>query len=69
MDRIIRKGEPAIFDKYRMGLFLEGTLSTMDHAASLILMPIVHESRTVACIVLGSTTPQSPDTVLRGIVM
>ena len=69
VDRIIRKGEPAIFDKYRMGLFLEGTLSTMDHAASLILMPIVHESRTVACIVLGSTTPQSPDTVLRGIVM
>ena len=69
VDRIIRKGEPAIFDKYRMGLFPEGTLSTMDHAASLILMPIVHESRTVACLVLGSTAPQSPDTVLRGILM
>lgn len=69
VDRIIRKGEPAIFDKYRMGLFLEGTLSIMDNAASLVLMPIVHESRTVACIILGSTTPQLPDTVLRGIVM
>lgn len=69
VDRIIRKGEPAIFDKYRMGLFPEGTLSTMDHAASLVLMPIVHESRTVACLVLGSTAPQSPDTVLRGILM
>ncbi len=69
VDRVIRKGEPAIFDAYRMGLFPEGTLSTMDSAASLVLMPVVHESRTVACIVLGSITPQSPDTVLRGIIM
>lgn len=69
VDRIIRKGEPVVFDRYRMGLFLEGTLSTMDNAASLVLMPIVHESRTVACIVLGSTAPQLPDTVLRGILM
>lgn len=69
VDRIVRKGEPAIFDQYRMGLFLEGTLAIMDNAASLVLMPIVHESRTVACIVLGSTAPQLPDTVLRGILM
>lgn len=69
VDRIIRKGETAIFDKYRMSLFLEGTLSTMDNAASLVLMPIVHENKTVACILLGSTTPQLPDTVLRGILM
>ncbi|MDU9375747.1 hypothetical protein McpSp1_03260 [Methanocorpusculaceae archaeon Sp1] len=69
VDRIIRKGEPVIFDAYRMELFPEGTLSTMDGAASLVLMPVVHESRTVACIVLGSTAPQSPDTVLRSILM
>lgn len=69
VDRIIRKGEPAIFDRYRMGLFPEGTLSLMDGAGSLVLMPIVYESRTVACIVLGSPVPQLPDTVLRGILM
>lgn len=39
VDRIIRKGEPAIFDRYRMGLFPEGTLSPMDGAGSLVLMP------------------------------
>lgn len=69
LDRIIRKGEPVIFDKYRMKLFPEGTFSLMDDARSLVLMPVVHESRTVACIILGSAEAKSPDTVLRGIIM
>ncbi|MDR3101909.1 MAG: PAS domain S-box protein [Methanocalculaceae archaeon] len=41
----------------------------MDNAASLVLIPVMHESRTVACIVLGSITPQLPNVVLRGILM
>ncbi|MDR0438978.1 MAG: PAS domain S-box protein [Methanocalculaceae archaeon] len=69
VDRIIRKGEPTIFDKYRIDLFPEGTFSIMNNPASLVLLPIVHENKTVACIVLGSATQQSPDTVFRGVVM
>jgi PAS domain S-box-containing protein len=69
LDRIIRKGEPAIFDKHRMNLFPEGTLTVMENAKSLVLMPVVHESRTVACLILGSTSAKLPDTVLRGILI
>jgi PAS domain S-box-containing protein len=69
VDRIVHKGESTIFDKHRMGLFPEGTLSIMDDVASLVLIPIVHEGRTVFCIVLSSVTPQPLDTVLRDVVM
>lgn len=69
LDRVIRKGEPVIFDKHRMTLFPEGTLTIMEHAKSLILMPVVHESRTVACVILGSAEAKSPDTTLRGLII
>ena len=52
-----------------MKLLLECTLTLMEGARSLVLMPVLHESRTVACIVLASQTSFSPDTVLRGILM
>jgi hypothetical protein len=69
VDRIIRKREPTIFDKYRMDLFPEGTFSTTDNFTSFVFMPVVHENRTIACIVLGSTKQRSPDTMFRGVVM
>lgn len=69
VDRVIRKGDPAIFDEYRMNLLPEGAQTIMEGAQSLVLMPVIHESRTVACIVLASAKSFSPDTVLRGILM
>jgi hypothetical protein len=69
VDRIIRKREPTIFDKYRMDLFPEGIFSTTDDFTSFVFMPIVHENRTIACIVLGSTKQRSPDTMFRGVVV
>jgi PAS domain S-box-containing protein len=52
-----------------MDLFPEGTFSTTDNFTSFVFMPIVHENRTSACIVLGSTKQRSPDTMFRGVVM
>ena len=57
-DRIIRKGEPAVFDKHRMDLFPEGTIPIMSDARALVLMPVVFRGKTVACVVLGSSSPQ-----------
>ena len=67
-DRIIRKGEPAVFDKYRMGLFPEGDIPLMIGAKSLVLLPVVFRGKTVACVVLGSSSPLCPDTALQGIL-
>ena len=58
-DRIIRKGEPAVFDKHRMDLFPEGTIPIMSDARALVLMPVVFRGKTVACVVLGSSSLQS----------
>ena len=67
-DRIIRKGEPAVFDKHRMDLFPEGTIPLMSDARALVLMPVVFRGRTVACVVLGSSSPQCPDASLQSIL-
>ena len=67
-DRIIRKGEPAVFDKHRMDLFPEGTIHLMSDARALVLMPVVFRGRTVACVVLGSSSPQCPDASLQSIL-
>lgn len=67
-DRIIRKGEPAVFDKHRMDLFPEGTIPLMNDARALVLMPVVFRGRTVACVVLGSSSPQCPDASLQSIL-
>ena len=67
-DRIIRKGETAVFDKYRMELFPEGDNPLMIGAKSLVLMPVVFRGKTVACVVLGSTAPQCPDSALQSII-
>ena len=67
-DRIIRKGEPAVFDKHRMDLFPEGTIPLMGDARALVLMPVVFRGRTVACVVLGSSSPQCPDASLQSIL-
>ncbi|MDO5845374.1 MAG: PAS domain S-box protein, partial [Methanocorpusculum sp.] len=64
LDRVIRKGDPAIFDKYRMELLPAGSLSLMEGARSLVLLPVVVEGVPVACIVLGSVSPLLPDSVL-----
>jgi len=69
IDRIIRKGEPVIFDKHRMTLLPEDTISPMDKAKSLGLLPIVFESRTVACVILGSKEALSPDIVRRTLIL
>ncbi|MDD4132812.1 MAG: PAS domain S-box protein [Methanocorpusculum sp.] len=69
VDRIIRKGEPVIFDKYRMTLLPDNTRSPMDHAKSLVLLPVVFESRTVACVILGSKEALSPDAVRRTLLL
>jgi PAS domain S-box-containing protein len=67
-DRIIRKGEPAVFDKHRMDLFPEGTIPLMSDAKALVLMPVVFRGKTVACVVLGSSSPQCPDASLQSIL-
>lgn len=67
-DRIIRKGEPAVFDKHRMDLFPEGTIPLMSDARALVLMPVIFRGRTVACVVLGSSSPQCPDASLQSIL-
>lgn len=67
-DRIIRKGEPAVFDKHRMDLFPEGTIPLMSDARALVLMPVVFRGRAVACVVLGSSSPQCPDASLQSIL-
>ncbi len=67
--RIIRKGEPVIFDKHRMRLLPENTISPMDQAKSLVLMPILFEGRAVACVILGSKTALAPDTVRRTLLL
>ena len=67
-DRIIRKGEPAVFDKHRMDLFPEGTIPLMSDARALVLMPVVFRGRIVACVVLGSSSPQCPDASLQSIL-
>ena len=67
-DRIIRKGEPAVFDKHRMDLFPESTIPLMSDARALVLMPVVFRGRTVACVVLGSSSPQCPDASLQSIL-
>lgn len=67
--RIIRKGEPVIFDKHRMKLLPENTISPMDQAKSLILMPVLFEGRAVACVILGSKTALAPDTVRRTLLL
>lgn len=69
IDRVMKKGEPAIFDKYRMGLLPENTESVMTGAKSLVLMPVVFEGRTVASIVLASKHAFSPDTSLRSLLV
>ena len=69
VDRIIRKGEPVIFDKHRMTLLPDNTRFPMDQAKSLALLPIVFESRTVACVILGSKDVLSPDTVRRTLLL
>ncbi len=63
-DRIIRKGETAIFDPHRMKLFPEDSDPLMNNAKSLVIMPIVFRGKTVACILLGSTSSQCPNTAL-----
>ncbi|MEA5036723.1 hypothetical protein SDC9_17420 [bioreactor metagenome] len=67
--RIIRKGEPVIFDKHRMKLLPESTAAPMYQAKSLVLMPVIFEGRAVACVILGSKTPLSPDTVRRTLLL
>ena len=67
-DRIIRKGEPAVFDKHRMDLFPEGTIPIMSDARALVLMPVVFRGKTVACVVLGSSSLQCPDASLQSIL-
>ncbi len=67
--RIIRKGEPVIFDKHRMKLLPENTISPMDQAKSLIFMPVIFESRAVACVILGSKTALPLDTVRRTLLL
>ncbi len=67
--RIIRKGEPVIFDKHRMKLLPESAASPMDQAKSLVLMPVIFDGRAVACVILGSKTPLSPDTVRRTLLL
>lgn len=67
-DRIIRKGEPAVFDKHRMDLFPEGTIPLMGDAKALVLMPVVFRGKTVACVVLGSSSPQCSDASLQSIL-
>ena len=67
--RIIRKGEPVIFDKHRMKLLPESAASPMDQAKSLVLMPVIFDGRAVACVILGSKTPLSPDTVRRTLLV
>ncbi|WP_319377863.1 PAS domain S-box protein [uncultured Methanocorpusculum sp.] len=67
--RIIRKGEPVIFDKHRMRLLPENTVSPMDQAKSLVIMPVIFEGRTVACVILGSKTALAPDTVRRTLLL
>ncbi len=67
--RIIRKGEPVIFDKHRMRLLPENTISPMDQAKSLVLMPVLFEGRAVACVILGSKTALAPDTVRRTLLL
>ena len=67
--RIIRKGEPVIFDKHRMRLLPENTVSPMDQAKSLVFMPVLFEGRAVACVILGSKTALAPDTVRRTLLL
>lgn len=67
--RIIRKGEPVIFDKHRMKLLPESASSPMDQAKSLVLMPVIFEGRAVACVILGSKAPLLPDTVRRTLLL
>ena len=67
-DRIIRKGEPVVFDKHRMDLFPEGTIPLMTDAKALVLMPVVFRGKAVACVVLGSSSPQCPDASLQSIL-
>ena len=67
--RIIRKGEPVIFDKHRMRLLPENTVSPMDQAKSLVFMPVLLEGRAVACVILGSKTALAPDTVRRTLLL
>lgn len=64
LDRVIRKGDPVIFDKYRMELLPTGSLSLMEGAKALVLLPVIVESVPVACIVLGSAAPLLPDAIL-----
>ena len=67
--RIIRKGEPVIFDKHRMTLLPENTDPPMDQAKSLVFMPVIFEGQAVACVILGSKTALSPDTVRRTLLL
>ncbi|MBE6507678.1 MAG: PAS domain S-box protein [Methanocorpusculum parvum] len=67
-DRIIRKGETAFFDKHRMDLFPEGTIPLMSAARALVVIPVVFRGTAVACIVLGSSSPLSPDSALQSIL-
>ena len=67
-DRIIRKGEPAVFDKHRMDLFPEHTIPLMSNARALVFMPVVFRGTAVACVALSSASPQCPDTSLQSIL-
>ncbi|MDO5843603.1 MAG: PAS domain S-box protein [Methanocorpusculum sp.] len=69
IDRVMKKGEPAIFDKYRMGLLPENSETMMTGVKSLVLMPIVFEGRTVASIVIASKHSLSPDASLRSLLV
>lgn len=67
--RVILRGEPAIFDAHRMGLFPKDASPIMQGAESLVMMPIVFRGETTACIVLGSQAKKYPDNVLRSTIM
>ncbi len=67
-DRIIRKGDTAIFDKYRMELFPSKDIPLMADAQALVFMPVVFRGKTAACVVLGSSSPLCPDAALQSIL-
>lgn len=69
IDRVMKKGEPAIFDRYRIGLLPQNSEMLMTNAKSLVLMPVVFEGRTFACVVLASCKALSPDAALRALLI